>query len=90
MSETLGPVRYAASSMAYLNGQTANREDVGESTFLKIDEEIRRLVTEAQTQAQNILKQHEKVLHEVARVLQEKEVIVNDEIKEIVDRENAA
>ena len=89
MSKKLGPVRYAASSMTYLNGASSNREDIGEDTFLIIDEEIRRLVIEAQNQAQNILQEHEKVLHEVAKVLQEKEVINNDEIKAIVERENS-
>ena len=88
MSEKLGPVRYAASSMMYLNGASNNRDDIGEDTFLKIDEEIRRLVTEAQENAERILKEHEKVLHEVAKVLQDKEVINSDEIKAIVEKEN--
>ena len=35
----------------------------------------------------NILKEHEKVLHEVAGTLQDKEVINNEEIQAIVDKE---
>ena len=36
----------------------------------------------------NILKEHENILHEVAQMLQDKEVINHDEIQAIVDREN--
>ena len=87
MSSELGPVRYAAPTMMYLGGATQIREDTGESTAERIDAEIKRLVTEAQDQAINILKEHEKVLHEVAETLQKKEVINNDEIQAIVEKE---
>ena len=89
MSETLGPVRYAAPSMMYLNGASGNREDIGEGTIDAIDSEIRRFVREAQEQALSILKEHEQVLHEVAQTLQDKEVINSDEIKAIVDKYNS-
>ena len=86
MSDELGPVRYAAPAMMYLGGASQLREDTGESTAEKIDAEIKRLVTEAQERAINILKEHEKVLHEVAETLQKKEVINSDEIQEIVKK----
>ncbi|MBR2207300.1 MAG: ATP-dependent zinc metalloprotease FtsH [Synergistaceae bacterium] len=87
MSSELGPVRYAAPTMMYLGGATQIREDTGDATAQTIDAEIRRLVTEAQDQAINILKEHEKVLHEVAETLQKKEVINNEEIQAIVEKE---
>ena len=86
MSPELGPVRYAAPSMMYLHGESGVRNDVGEDTSEKIDAEIRRLVVEAQEQAMKILREHEGVLHEVAEVLQEKEVITHDEIQARVDK----
>ena len=89
MSETLGPVRYAAPSMMYLNGASGNREDIGEGTIDAIDSEIRRFVREAQEHALSILREHEKVLHEVAQTLQDKEVINSDEIKAIVEKYNS-
>ncbi len=88
MSEKLGPVRYASPSMMYLSGNSEVRNDIGEGTAEVIDDEIKRLVKEAQECAENILKEHEKVLHEVAETLQTKEVINSDEIRAIVDREN--
>ena len=87
MSAELGPVRYAAPSMMYLHGESGVRNDVGDDTSEKIDEEIRRLVSEAQDTASAILKEHEAILHEVAQLLQEKEVINHDEIQAVVDRD---
>ncbi|MBQ7169724.1 MAG: hypothetical protein IJR63_07490 [Synergistaceae bacterium] len=66
------------------------RGKIGEGTADVIDGEIRRLVIEAQEKAEAILREHEKILHEVAGVLQEKEVINSDEITAIVDRESTA
>ncbi|MBQ7221802.1 MAG: ATP-dependent zinc metalloprotease FtsH [Synergistaceae bacterium] len=88
MSQELGPVRYAAPSMMYLHGESGVRNDVGEDTSEKIDAEIRRLVLESQDRAMSILQEHENVLHEVAKMLQDKEVINHDEIQAVVDREN--
>ena len=88
MSGKLGPVRYASPSMMYLHGNSEVRNDIGDGTAEVIDAEIKRLVVEAQEKAESILREHEKILHGVAGVLQEKEVINSDEIKAIVDREN--
>ena len=88
MSDKLGPVRYAAPSMTYLSGATQIRDDTGDGTAIIIDGEIRKFVTEAQETALKILRDHEKVLHEVAETLQEKEVINHEEIQAFVDREN--
>ena len=90
MSQKLGPVRYASPSMMYLSGNSEVRNDIGEGTAEVIDTEIKRLVSEAQEQATGILREHEKVLHEVAGTLQEKEVINHEEIQAIVDREKNA
>ncbi len=87
MSPKLGPVRYAAPAMMYLAGESGVRNDVGDVTSEEIDAEIRRLVIEAQERAGSILKEHEGVLHEVAELLQDKEVINHDEIQAIVDRD---
>lgn len=87
MSSVLGPVRYAAPAMMYLGGATQIRDDTGDATAVVIDEEIKKLVTEAQDCALKILKEHEKVLHEVAKTLQEKEVINNEEIQAFVEKE---
>ncbi|MBQ3626041.1 MAG: ATP-dependent zinc metalloprotease FtsH [Synergistaceae bacterium] len=86
MSKKLGPVRYAASSMAYLHEGTQSRDDLGTTIYADITAEIKEFVSEAQENALNILREHEAALHEVARVLQENEVITGDEIQAILKR----
>ncbi|MBQ7592962.1 MAG: ATP-dependent zinc metalloprotease FtsH [Synergistaceae bacterium] len=89
MSEKLGPVRYASPSMMYLGNASEVRNDIGEGTAEVIDREIRRLVNEAQDSALNILREHEKILHEVADTLMQKEVINHEEIQAFVDKEKS-
>ncbi|NLL37032.1 MAG: ATP-dependent zinc metalloprotease FtsH [Fretibacterium sp.] len=86
MSEKLGPVRYAGSGSMYLQSGTVSRSDLSPETASAVDEEIRILVTEAQERALDILKEHEKVLHEISGLLQEKEVITGEEIVAVVKR----
>jgi cell division protease FtsH len=85
MTEKLGPVRYATPvGMAYLGLASGVREDLSPETATLIDQEIRRLVDEAQVLATTKLQENEAALHEIAEVLQEKEVIRGEEICRIV------
>ena len=84
MSEALGPVRYAGPAGAgYLGGQAATRNLSPDIENL-IDAEIRRLLDGAQESALGLLTSHEKALREIARVLQEDEVISGETVSKIV------
>jgi cell division protease FtsH len=84
MSEALGPVRYAGPAGAgYLGGQAATRNLSPDIENL-IDAEIRRLLDGAQEAALGLLKTHEPALREIARVLQEDEVIDGETVSRIV------
>jgi len=85
MSEKLGPVRYAASAATYLQSNVSSRNDLSSATVSAIDEEIRVLLRDAQTKANTILTTHLAVLHEVAAVLQNEEVISGDRIAKIAN-----
>ena len=85
MSEELGPVRYAAPTGAYLQSGTAARNDIGTGTVAVIDREIQILVTEAQETALSILRDHEKIMYEVAEELQREEVITGQRMREIAE-----
>ncbi len=88
MAEPLGPVRYAAPAGAsYLGPVTTLRSELSPETAAIIDQEIRRLVDEAQEQALKLLREHESALHRIAQVLQEQEVIGGEEIKRIAAEE---
>jgi cell division protease FtsH len=84
MSTKLGPVRYANPSGTYLQTGSSGRSDVSPETVAAIDGEIRSLVLEAQDRAKSILLEHEAALHEMARILQEREAVAGNEIAGIV------
>jgi cell division protease FtsH len=84
MSEALGPVRYAGpAGSGYLGDQVATRNLSSDIENL-IDAEIRRLLDGAQETALELLTTHETALREIARVLQEDEVIDGETVSEIV------
>ncbi|HWR10086.1 ATP-dependent zinc metalloprotease FtsH [Sporomusa sp.] len=85
MSPKLGPVRYANTTGTYLRSGTSGREDLSPATISYIDEEIHRLLNEAQNTAKQILTEHIDVLHEVAKFLKDKEVISGDQLTSIVN-----
>jgi cell division protease FtsH len=91
MTEALGPVRYApAAGFGYLQTGMGVRQEVSPETASLIDNETRRLVEEGQGQALDLLRTHEAALHEVARILQDKEVISGEEIQRIAEIHLAA
>jgi cell division protease FtsH len=84
MSEALGPVRYAGpAGSGYLGDQYATRNLSPEIENL-IDNEIRGLLDRAQGTALELIETHEAALREIARVLQQDEVIDGDTVSEIV------
>jgi cell division protease FtsH len=85
MSEKLGPLRLALpAGSGYLGIQQGNRQDLSPETTALIDAEIRRLVQEAHEKAFSLLGNHEEALREIARTLQEEEVIQGERIRDIV------
>jgi len=84
MSQKLGPVRYAAIGGTYLQSEVSSRNDLSPTTVSYIDEEIHRLLDEAQNTALKILNEHLDALHEVAKFLKDKEVISGEQLSAIV------
>jgi cell division protease FtsH len=76
MSELLGPLTYGKKEEAIFLGKEFNRhQDYSEATALKIDAEIRRIVTEQYERAQRILAERRELLVKVAEALLEHEVL---------------
>ncbi len=87
MTEALGPVRYAMEAgTSYLGRFDGLRQDISPETATLIDKETRRIIEDAEQRALTLLQQHSDALHEVARILQEKEVISGDEIKHLAQK----
>jgi cell division protease FtsH len=84
MSRALGPVRYAPEAgFGYLESPSGPRHEIGSETSALIDKETRRIVEAAQDRALALLQANEPALHEVARVLQERETVSGGEITRI-------
>jgi cell division protease FtsH len=84
MSEALGPVRYAGPAGSGYLGVQLGGEQLSPETEGLIDREVRRILEEAQEQALSLLRKHEAALHEIARRLDEDEVIEGSEVASIV------
>jgi cell division protease FtsH len=86
MSEELGAVNYNGHKRAaFLESPFAQeRGNYAEQTALKIDVEVKRILTEAHEEARRVLRERRDVLDRLSARLLEKEVIEADELKAIV------
>ena len=86
MSDALGVVNYDGHRQpAFIENPFAReRGNYAEETALKIDTEIKRILTEAHEKARQILRDHRDVLDRLSARLLEKEVIEADELKAIM------
>jgi cell division protease FtsH len=85
MSEKLGRVRYQANEQeVFLGHAVTQTQNVSEATAQLIDQEVRRLIEEAEGKARQILTDHLDDLHMIAKALLEYETLSNDEIGQIL------
>ena len=85
MSEKLGRVRYQANEQeVFLGHAVTQTQNVSEATAQLIDQEVRRLIEEAEGKARHILTEHLDDLHMIAKALLEYETLSNDEIGQIL------
>jgi cell division protease FtsH len=86
MSDALGPLTYGKKEEQIFLGKEFNRhQDYSEATALKIDAEIKRIVTEQYERAQRTLTDNRDVLNRVAEALLEHEVLDADQLKALVE-----
>ena len=85
MSDKLGRVRYQANEQeVFLGHAVTQTQNVSEATAQLIDQEVRRLIEEAEGHAKRILTEHLDDLHTIAKGLLEYETLSNDEIGTIL------
>ncbi len=85
MSDTLGPLTYGKKEEAIFLGKEFNRhQDYSEATALKIDAEVKRIVTEQYERAGRILSEKRAVLVNVAEALLEHEVLDAGQLKQLM------
>jgi cell division protease FtsH len=86
MSEALGPLTYGKKEEQIFLGKEFNRhQDYSEATALKIDMEIKRIVSEQYERAQHTLTDSKPALIRVAEALLEHEVLDADQLKQVIE-----
>lgn len=91
MSDNLGPVKYGISDDApFLGRDMGHVRDYSEVTAAEIDTEIRNIMSNAYSSAENILKTHIDRLHEVAKFLFLNEKMSGEEFSRVMEGETTA
>ncbi|MBI3248365.1 MAG: ATP-dependent metallopeptidase FtsH/Yme1/Tma family protein [Deltaproteobacteria bacterium] len=86
MSERLGPMTFGKKEeQIFLGRDFTQMKDYSEQTAVEIDAEVHRIISEAYDRAKQLLQDHIDVLHKMAAVLLEREVLDALEIEEIID-----
>jgi cell division protease FtsH len=82
----LGPLTFGKKEeQIFLGREIAQHRDYSEDTAIKIDQEVRKLVSNGYSTARQILSDNRETLEKIARALIEREVLDANEIKMLVD-----
>ena len=85
MSEKLGPVTFGKKDQEiFLGREIAQHRDYSEETAQEIDKEVRRIVSDAQTKAEKLLKDNIEKLHALAEALLDYEILDGEQIDSLL------
>jgi len=91
MSEKLGPLTFGTKQdHVFLGRDIARDRNYSEEVAAAIDREVRNVVSGCYEKAKTILEQHSAKLHEIARVLLERETLEGQELEELLGVEAKA
>jgi cell division protease FtsH len=86
MSDRLGPMRYGTPQGQVFLGRDYNRGiDYSDEVAALIDEEVRKLITQAHEEAREILTTHRAALDRLVDALLEKETLYQVDIEQLLD-----
>jgi len=84
MSELLGPLRYSPNEQeVFLGHSVTQRQNVSSETARMIDQEVRRIVTDGEKRARQVLTDNRHLLDQLAAALMEYETLSGDEVSEL-------
>ncbi|HEV8045780.1 MAG TPA: ATP-dependent zinc metalloprotease FtsH [Rubrobacter sp.] len=85
MSERLGPRTFGKTDeMIFLGREISETRNYSEKVAEEIDDEVRRLIEEAQERARNVLKEHRPLLDKLAAVLLEVETLEGERLTKLL------
>jgi cell division protease FtsH len=86
MSERLGPRTFGRSEeLVFLGREISETRNYSEKIAEEIDDEVRRLIEEAQERARNVLKERRALLDKLANVLLEVETLEGDQLTRLLN-----
>ncbi|NOY58574.1 MAG: ATP-dependent zinc metalloprotease FtsH [Calditrichaeota bacterium] len=87
MSEKLGPLTFGKKQqLQYLGVEYGEEKNYSEETSRLIDSEVKQLIEKNHKRARQILLDNRKTLDALAALLEEKEVISGEEVKEVMEK----
>jgi cell division protease FtsH len=85
MSDAMGPLTFGKKEeQIFLGREIAQHQDYSEDTAIRIDQEIKRIVTENYGKARRLLETHREALDRIAEELLLREVLDADQVRKIV------
>jgi len=85
MSEEMGPLSYGKKEeQIFLGREIAQHRDYSESTAIRIDDEVKRIVLKANENVHQLLSENIAVLRSIAQALLERETLGLEDIKAIM------
>jgi cell division protease FtsH len=85
MSNAMGPLTFGKKEeQIFLGREIAQHQDYSEDTALKIDQEVKRFVTDNYTRAQTILTEHRQAILDMADALLARETLDAEQVRRIV------
>jgi cell division protease FtsH len=84
MSDAMGPLTFGKKEeQIFLGREIAQHQDYSEDTALKIDQEVKRFVTDAYERAHQLLAENKAILVKMAEALLQREVLDAEQVKRI-------
>lgn len=91
MSDVVGPVRYAShNDEVFLGREISQPRDHSEETARTIDGEVRRIITDAEQEAERLMRDNLSTLHHCAKALVEREILDSEELDKLILGETLA
>ncbi|HOK00572.1 MAG TPA: ATP-dependent zinc metalloprotease FtsH [Candidatus Pacearchaeota archaeon] len=88
---SLGPISFGEKEeLVFLGKEISEQRNYSEKIAIKIDEEVEKIIKNAQKEAEIILRNNKKLLDRIAKILIEKETIEREEFEKLIKENKVA